>query len=427
MILAIDLGSTFFKAGVFDAELTLRGAGSSRLTYQYADGGRVEIDVDHAVAALCDAVTGAIRSSGVDPALLQAVALTSQAQTFTVVDAQGRAKMPFISWQDARAEAACRALAADAAMADFAEHASFGQLIPALQICQLVELRNTQPRLIAPTDLVFNLPTFFVHRATGRAAVDANLAAMSGLYSLAAGDWRPEALRAAGVDRSQLAQIVPIGAVAATTNAQAAALGLPPDVPVVLAGNDQTAGAYGVELHRRGGLLITLGTAQVAYVCDAALARPAADVCRGPYPGGRFYRLAADSCGGNLVNWAETLLAGCASDDEFFALAAQASPGCGGLVLDGELPSADGVWRGIGVHHTPADFARSTIECLVRRMTLLVSQLGQRPSEGSILVAGGGSRQPLWRDLLSAALGRRLEATEADPLRGAARMAVETL
>ena len=45
----------------------------------------------------------------------------------------------------------------------------------------------------------------------------------------------------------------------------------------------------------------------------------------------------------------------------------------------------------------------------------------------ALLAAGGGSRQPIWLEILSAELGAPLTAVEADPLRGAARMAVEVL
>jgi sugar (pentulose or hexulose) kinase len=41
------------------------------------------------------------------------------------------------------------------------------------------------------------------------------------------------------------------------------------------------------------------------------------------------------------------------------------------------------------------------------------------------LAAGGGSLQPVWRRCVAEALGAKLKCTEARPLLGAARMAVE--
>jgi len=331
--------------------------------------------------------------------------------------------MPFVSWQDSRAEAACRALSDDPRMADFTRHCSFADLMAALQVSQIYHIQQNQPGWFAPDDVVLHLPTFFVRACTGKAMVDENLAAMSGLYSLEEGTWWSVALEKCGLKPAQLPSLVSIGDVAARTTTSAEQFGLPAGVPIVLAGNDQTSGAFGAELEPETDLLITLGTAQVAYVCDRNLAPPAPGVCRGPYPDGRGYRLVADSCGGNLINWAETMLAGCQDDETFFAEAARSRPGCDGLKFDCALPEGQGVWSDIGLHHTPGDFARSVLESLSARMQMMVARLGVETGARRILVAGGGSRQPLWIEILSSLFHAPLSATEADTLRGAARMA----
>ena len=191
----------------------------------------------------------------------------------------------------------------------------------------------------------------------------------------------------------------------------------------MLAGNDQTAGAFGARLDEQGGLLITLGTAQVAYACHAALAQPDPAVIRGPYPGGRYYRMAADSCGGSIINWAKTVLAGCETDEAFFAAAGRAAPGSGGLAFEAELPSGRGAWRNIGLEHRPAEFARAVVECLAGCMARMIAALDVDLTKTEVLAAGGGSRSEVWVNLLSERLGRPIRTTEADPAAGAARMA----
>ena len=441
MILAIDLGSTNFKAAVFDEKLTLLGAGTGPLEYQFAPGGCVELEVPRVVAAFESAVRGAIAASGIDAAKIRCVAVTSQAQTFTMVDGRGRAKMPFISWQDTRAGETCRHLAASPEMAEFGRHSSFGELLDALQVCQLAHIRRERPGFIEPGDAVLHLPTFFVRRLIGRAVIDRNLAAMSGLYSLAINDWWPPALEACGLSAAQLPALVGIGETAGATceSAMRDEGGeplLPAGIPVVLAGNDQTAGAYGAELESgltdgwQGSLLLTLGTAQVAYACERELPEASAAAVRGPYPGGSypgdlFYRLAADSCGGSIVNWAKTVLAGCASDAEFFARVEEAEPGCRGLVFDADLPGMKGAWRNLAFCHGTADMARAVIESLVRRMAAMTAVLiggVENTSRFTVLAAGGGSRARAWVGMLEQALDCTIRTTEADPLRGAARM-----
>jgi xylulokinase len=425
MILAVDCGSTYLKAAIVDRRLKVHGAGSARLVYHYASGGRVELDVDGVSAAFREAAAGALRAAGVNPTALRTLAVTSQAQTFTVLDRRGRARMRFISWQDSRAGAACAALKKTPALADFARHCSFGAPLAALQICQIKHLQEVRPGFIRSDDLILKLPAYLVRRLTGELVMDDNLAAMSGLYSLALRDWWPAALEACHIGSGQLPRVVPVGRVAALTAAGALEFGLPEGIPVVLSGNDQTAGAYGARLDRNKAVLLTLGTAHVGYVCLPRLPAPDSAFVRGPYPGGRAYRLAVEGCGGSAINWAQTVLAGCDSDEKFFAEAAKSDRGCHGLLFEPTLDGGTGVWRNIGLHHTPADFARSVIEALSRCVTAMVLALGVDPRRRQILAAGGGSQSPLFVRTISEMLGAPICVTDAGPLIGAARMAAE--
>ncbi len=425
MILAVDLGSTSFKGGIFGRDGTICGTGSHLLEHQFAAGGRVELEVEAVTAAFDAAVRGALETAQTRPDAVEAIAIASQAQTFTVLDKSGQAKMPFISWQDTRARETAEILKQDDCLADFDQHCSFGELLCVLLISQLAHLQRTRPGFLAADDRVLHLPTCFFQQLTGEAVLDTNLAGMCGLYSLQFGDWWPAALDVCGIHREQLCRLVPIGTAAARTNESARQYGLPPGIPVIPAGNDQTAGAYGARLHDRRGLLITLGTAQVAYACSEQPFPPNPALVRGPYPGGWHYRLAADSCGGAIINWAQKILAGCGSDEAFFVEAGKAEPGCRGLVFDADLPDSAGAWRNIGLHHTTADFARAILESLCRRMADLVKRLGVDLRQTNLLAAGGGSRCPTWVRIQSEVLGTPITPTNTDPLHGAARMAAD--
>jgi sugar (pentulose or hexulose) kinase len=383
MILAIDLGSTSFKAGLFDARLGLLRSNAAPLKYWYAAGGHVELEVATVDAALRKIMAG---MNG-----YKVIALTSQAQTFTTLDRRGRPTRPFVSWQDGRAKRFH--------LPDFSRHCSFSEMLPALQVAQLKHAPARRD------ETVVKLPSYALRQWTGTTVTDDNIAAMSGLYSLEKGGWWPAALRACRLRAEQLPRIVPVGSIAGHT---------PAGIPVVLAGNDQTAGAYAARLDEKDATLVTLGTAQVVYRCVRKL--PAPGLIRGPYPGGRFYEMAAEN-GANLTNWAETVLAGCDTHDKFFAQAGQSPAGCRGVVFE------NGAWRNLDLHHTSADLARSILEGLSRRMAAMVRRVGGK----RVLVAGGGGGRPVWREILSQELGMKLTRTEADPLLGAARMGMEAI
>ena len=394
MILAIDMGSTFFKAAVFDPALKMIGTGHALLSYRFDKGGIAEFAVAHAEEQFRAAIGEALTESKIKTSDIRAIGITSQAQTFTVASGKGSSKLPFVSWQDVRAqEVGCLA------QLDFAGHSSFSECLPGLLISKLLHFQTLEKqRFFQSDDHVFLLPTWFLWKLTGKSVIDRNLAAMSGLYSLISNGWWPDALEQCGLSPENLPSLVSLAAVAAETTSAAEEWGLPPGIPVVLAGNDQTAGACGADLHINRGILITLGTAQVAYRCLDVLPPPMDNCVRGPYLDKRFYQLVADDGGGSVIDWAETVLAGGNRDETFFDAAAKAPPGCEGLVFEPEIGAGKGCWRGIGRHHKTTHLARSVVESLVARMVGMVQRFSIDVKTVPVLVAGGGSQYSLWVD-----------------------------
>lgn len=425
MILGVDLGSTVFKAEVFDRALRRLGRGAAPVAYAPADGNRVEMPVAENEAAFRAAIAGALDTAGVRADGLHAVALASQAQTFTLRALDGTARFPFLSWRDTRCESNN---VASRLLPDFAGHCSVADCLPGLTVSMLSFLRDQASRpLVAPDDLLLWLPTWFVMDLTGRAAVDANLAAMSGLYSLVRGDWWRDALDLCGLLPRNLPALCGLGAVAGPTVPAAAKYGLPAGIPVVLAGNDQTAGAYGAAVHERDAVLVSLGTAQVVYVALPTLPAAASGLMRGPYPGGRFYRLGADSFGAGTVNWARAVLPGCGEEKDFDRAAADAPPDCHGVRFVADGPAGTGRWTGLdGPEATVADQARAVLVTLTERLGALLGLLGVDVRERPVLLSGGGSESEPWRDCLRRQLHLKLlPVGAASPPLGAARMALD--
>jgi xylulokinase len=373
-------------------------------------------------AALREAIAGALGSAAVKAGELDAIAMTSQAQTFTIRRAAGAARIPLVSWRDTRAETSCLAAAA---LTDFGQHCSASECLPLLMVAKLAWLQDESGgRLVGADDLVLMLPTWFVLQLTGTAVVDTNLAAMSGLYSLQEGDWWDEAVRVCGIRACNLPSLTGLGTVAGQTVKSANRYGLPPGIPVVLAGNDQTAGAYGVGIHEQNALLITLGTAQVAYVVCQRVPPPAAGVIRGPYPGGRWYQLVADDHGAGTVDWARTVLDGCGSEALFDRAAARGAADCGGVRFIADGPAGSGRWVDDTLRTTEVDKARAVLLSLVERMAAMLDRLQPNASKKRLLLAGGGSNSQVWLDCLQQRLGKTVHRIEtASPTRGAARMA----
>ena len=421
MICSIDLGSTSFKAAIYDLDLNCLGEGAASLVYAPVHGHEVELPVAAAETALRDAVKSALQDAACSAQDLKAVALSSQAQTFTVIGPDGRTRSPFISWLDTRGEGDTRLRDA---LSGFENHCSMHDCVSMLMVSKIGFLQR-QGTFVGEDDRVMLLPTWFTHRFTGRTCVDANLAASTGLYSLANSDWWTAALATAGLALQNLPELIALGEMAGVTTSAAADFGLPADIPVVLAGNDQTAASYAVPMAADDTLLMTLGTAQVGYRVLNHMPIPVPGVIRGPYPGGKAYQMVADDYGGVTVNWARSILKGCASEADFDLAATQRRATYGELtfVLDG--PAGRGHWAGVTPQTTDADKARAVLEGLVERLSDMIGRLGGPDAFSSISVAGGGSHSKPWVAALEQRLGKTLHPTaSAIPVLGGARMAL---
>jgi sugar (pentulose or hexulose) kinase len=420
MKLSIDLGSTEFKAAVFADSNSLLASGACPLEYLKDRGeGKFEIAPETVVKTVESAISDAVEKAGVARDDITAVGVDSQAQTFAVADESLTPTTNFISWLDQRAADARSEMAGNPLFADFAEHSSISRLSAPMTICLLKHLASTSPELFAKNPRIIPLPSYVLSLLTREFATDDNLAAMSGLFSLRDHEYREEYLRHIHPDISQanFPRVLRMGdEVGATVEENP--FGLPPAIPAHSCGNDQTAGAVGADL-TPGDILITLGTAQVAYACLNTMPEPADNLFRGWYPGALFYAMFAEN-GGALIS------ASIKQNPEFgdyarFAELAADAPGGSNVKCEPDQLRNAVKWS--NENASPAEKARAVFEFLTDRMAAMVAALERIAGEpNKILVTGGGTRRAIWVDMLAEKIGRTLEKVNTSPENGVAKL-----
>jgi xylulokinase len=423
MYLAIDLGSTSFKAAIFSSEMRRIGAGEGQVEHIYPDAGQVELPVENAVSAFREAVSNAIANAKISPDLITAIAITSQAQTFTIMNVEtGECEIPFRSWQDERSTAVCQQVKNSPPWNNFIDNSGVSRLLPSLQPAMLLHMTRVEGMKISANDRLMPLPSYIVYLLSGCYVTDNNIASMSGLYSMKTGTWWRDAVAECGLDIDNMPRLLNIGDIAGETGGNAIEFGLPAGIPIILAGNDQTAGAYGAEMPA-GGVLATLGTALVAYKVQDDMPVFIADdfALRGPYPGGNYYLLTTDNNCGNVINWAIQVLGYGDDYQDFFNTAFSAPVGSKGLEFTPDLSSACGSWQKISFNHTRADMARSVLESLSERTSKLINQLRTDKSL-PVYLAGGCIKSAGWVKMLAETINTEVIPVQADPLLGAAKM-----
>ena len=415
--LSIDWGTSHLKVALFGADLTRLSEGAVAVPWQAGEPGRAEMDAEDAWQAVTSAIGQVSGQAGATLSQVATVALTSQAQTFTIIDEQGEPLLPFLGWADMRAIEESEELV-ELLGADFHRHCSYPRPKPGMQLCKLLWLKRHRPDVLRPGAQIATLSGFTAHRLVGANAIDRNLAAMCGLYSLDAGDWRDEVIEMCGLSRAQMPVLVDVGARASSPAGASSAL------EAVFAGNDQTASALANGC-RGGDVVLSLGTTLVAYRHAGPMPGPYnAGTCWGPYPGGGFYELAVQDEGGSALDWARRELT---PDDDLGTFIERAAVAAHEQRTDvffyPQRMGADGAWRGQGSREAMALAVLEGIGFSLRR--LVVEEM-QTPAISSVCATGGGSRSAFSRQLLANVLNCPVRRGQGDALLGAAMMARPT-
>ena len=421
LTLAVDCGSTYLKAAMFDRDLNRLAECERPVAYLVNNATEVELDPETLWSSMVSLIRETCERSSAAPSALAKIALASQAQTFLVTDERGSPRSVLYSWLDKRATAEAECLAKRLGQ-EFHKHCSFAEPYPQLTLTKLLWLTRHRPEVITADSRVHSLPGFLASRLGAPPAVDRNLAAMGGLYSLRTDTWWAEALAGCGLTEQQLPVLVRMGepVPAAATCPQ---LDLSSELSFVFAGNDQTAGAFGNDC-RTGGMLVTLGTALVVYRHAGDQSGPYHQGgCWGPYPGSGYYELATRDEGCRALDWARDVLLPGASAREF--------DHCAGQALERGRPTPcffyparaglSDAWQGSGDLCCKALAVLEGITFSLRELIRDELNCGEGP--GLISVIGGGSQSGRWLQLLADILDCPVARGEGDSLLGAAAMA----
>ncbi|UQN07651.1 xylulokinase [Deinococcus sp. QL22] len=426
LALALDLGTGSVKVGLVTAGGELVRQASRAYPALSVHPGWAETDP----AAWWAGVVGAVQEvlEGLDPARVQALGLSGQMHGVVLVDAGGQSLRPAVLWSDTRSAA---------------ELASFSALDPSLLARlgnppvagmagpTLLWLRQHEPAHYQTARWALQPKDWLRLYLTGEVATDPSDASGTLLYDLTAQAWSGEILEKLGLNPALLPPVLPSNAVAGTLLAPVAAeLGLLTGIPIVTGAADTAAALYGSGL-LPGEAQLTVGTGAQVVVRAAML--PAAHSSLHVFreaEGAGCYTLAAIQNAGLVLEWARRTLR--LTWPEFYAAAQEidADPLPTFLpYLTGDRtphldPHARAAWVGLNAAHDHRHMARAAFEGVALSIAQAAELLPLLPGQ-ALLLAGGGTVDPWWRQLLADCLGRELRAvaTPGASVLGAARLA----
>ena len=411
-ILVFDLGTTNFKASVFDEHGTLLSLTRlpAPIDSRLPDRCEIPLETFHATIArllvqLNDESTGIIRK-------IDVITFATQTNSFILLDDNDNPLTPIILWSDNRALGDEQSLAYLHSLPDLCATTGVPALTHQFMIAKLAWLRKHEPEVIEKTTRLCLISDYFTLWLTGQHVTELGAAGLTGLLDIHKRTWWNEGCAAFRVPLEWLPRVVQAGTDLGIVHSDMAAqLGISETCRFVVGCLDQYAGAIGVGNVVPGGISETTGTVLATVKCVNSFATGfPPEVFQGPaFAPGMYFQMTFGNTSANCLEEYRNTLGNQPSFAELDSEAEQISPGIEGS--------------------TRAHAVRKILEAVSFTLADQVSMLCPETRPAYVSCAGGAARSQLWLQLKADVLNCEMISTQClEPTSlGAAILAIHAL
>ncbi len=435
-VAGIDAGTTGLKTILFDMEGHAVGKDYEEYPCITPKVGWVEQDVSCLWNALCHTVKGAIAKAGIDPNDIGSVGISSQRGTFFAIDENWEPLHNSIVWSDGRAVEEVEWIKENIGVEKY-HQISGAPVSGAWSYAKYKWVRDHQPDLYEKAWKFVNAQEWLLHKlGSTELFTDPASLALNGMMDVATLDWSKELLDAIDFDINKLPPVKEPARQVGTISKEASELtGFAEGMPICVGGGDQQCAAIGCGVIKEGMAEITIGTASVMVAAvDGVKEDPKHEVIFSGHavPGHMDMEGLAYATGVALRWWrdiygaSEVAIAEAAQVDPYDIIcmeAAKSPVGSKGYLFFPFFSSqvtpyyhdnARGGSLGISLAHNRADMARAVLEGGGYELRMIVEAMERvlgKPFD-VIRLSGGGSKSPLWRQILADIFGRPVQCLE---------------
>jgi len=435
LILGLDLGTTLCKASAFELDGALVESAQKGIATFRPCPGWAEQDPLEWRQAIIEVLENLVIKLGKGANRIEAIGLSSHGPCVIFTDENFQPMGRCSIWQDQRAVDLLDALI-ELAGVDWiglgTPETSFG--------VQLYWNILNRPELLKRAAHLFDTKGYLLAILTGR-AVDEPSSSPGGE------DANKDLFDALGVDIHLLAKSTPSLSVVGSLSAEILShVNLPSAVKVVAGLNDGAAATLGAGIIKLGQGIVSLSTNGVMRTTihqrlPGETLRNKSMFCYS-YVNDMYVTGGMTKCGGDSVKWlAENFYTGYENDPDVFDLIAveadQSPPGANGVVFLPYLVGmgtphstkvAQGAFMNLGRQHSRADFTRALLEgaaFALKDIGETFDDLGLQWDDLSF--TGGGSKNPVWRQIVADILGKPLSGAKSDSVLGVAMVAATSI
>lgn len=403
LVLGLDLGTTRFKALLFDRSGTTAGHATANVMVARR-GNACELPLAEFWLLLSSCVRQALQSASASRTNIAAIAYSSQANSFLLLDDDCRPLTPLILWPDSRAAEQLPKLRQLTGRPDFNDVTGIGFDTPEFCIAKLLWFQQHDPSLWARVRRVQTISDYLVAQLTGEFAGDEGTASLLGIWDLRRHDWWDTALDFVGTTRAQLSTPRRPGTVVGRVHPMGASrLGVVPDIPLSVGTLDHYSAALGAGVHSVEQVSVSIGTV-VACVGYSDLYCPLPGCCMGPGTQNHaYYRLTFDANGTGSLDWYRQHFAPEADLATLTDFAQSVPEGADGLMARGSAYLYSGLagFLNRSQKHIHGHFVRALIESTAATVLSLVRRISSDRVPGGIVATGGGANNSFWLQVIA--------------------------
>lgn len=419
-ILAHDLGTSGNKATLFDLDGNLIKSAFYPYELFTGEGNTAEQRADDWWKAVCE--TSKSLASLVNNKDIAGVSFSGQMMGCLCVDKSGNPLYNALIWADMRSEKQAEQIAAK-----IDSHSFYGitghRLSASYSLTKLMWIRDNLPEAYKNTYKMLNAKDYIIFKLTGRFVTEPSDASSTCLLDLNRLEWSDDIIKASGLDKDKLPEIIRSVDIAGGITSQAAGLtGLCAGTPVVCGGGDGCCAAVGTGVVKEGRANCCLGTS--SWISLAAK-KPVKDKDMAVFNfahivPGYIMPCGTMQTGGGALSWAVNKVffkADGISEEEKSLVyetvnkEVKLSPvGANRLLflpyLIGERSprwnsNAKGDFIGLTINHTRGDMLRAIMEGVGFNLDIILNifKNSSNKIEG-LTLTGGGARNSAWTEIL---------------------------
>ena len=424
-ILALDVGTQSTRAGIVDLQGRILHIAQIGHAVDSPQPGWAQQNPDQWWQEACRAIRDAIRSAGVAPGDIAAVASCGQMHGPVGIDGEGRVTTPHVQlWCDKRCQLQCTRLRQEHPEAELAT-VSANFVNPAWIGPKVRWYKDNVPEQYEQAVCFLTPKDFINFRLTNVPATDPSEASGSYIWDWQADSYSPPIAEAMGVALEKFPPVLPSSAAIGTVTERAAAeTSIPAGVPVAAGGGDFPVSMLGFGLVCEGITADVTGTSNLLATHSATpLIHPAIQNLRHVVDG--WIPFTITDCGGMSMKWCKDLIDSAAGRDvpydDLIEMASQVPIGSDGLLFypymlgerRPENMAARGAFFNLGLNHNAAHLIRAVME----GVALSTWQNAERFRElghtmDAVLCVGGGTRNAMWTQMKADMLAVPLELSE---------------